>query len=109
MSFQVDPRKAFLTEKLPESFKFPSSYIDFLKSNRSEDIHPWWLMYENPGTSDAWLQILRESYPNRMLVPFAKFDYTDDIVCFEANTPSLDPVVHYVHTFTTPGWRIVAM
>lgn len=62
-------------------------------------------MYDRPGTSDAWIKTLREAYPDRSLVPFAKYSYTDDIACFEADSASSDPVVHYIHAFTTPGWE----
>ena len=62
-------------------------------------------MCHYPGTSDAWLKLLRRSYPARQLIPFAKYDYTDDIACFDASLLSENPSVYYIHMFATPGWE----
>ena len=37
--------------------------------------------------------------------PFAKYDYIDDIACFDASLPSENPSVYYIHMFATPGWE----
>ena len=95
----------FKTEILPEYFSFPPDFVNLISLKKPPNLFPWWLMCHYPGTSDAWLKLLRRSYPARQLIPFAKYDYTDDIACFDASLPSKNPSVYYIHMFATPGWE----
>ena len=54
---------------------------------------------------EAWLEEISNQYPSRKLVPFAKINYSDDIACFDASVNSNDPIVHYVHSYASPGWE----
>ena len=54
---------------------------------------------------DGWVKILQKQYPDRRLVPFAKWNLDDDIACFEpSDNPDL-PGIHYIHSFTDPGYE----
>ena len=38
-------------------------------------------------------------------MPFAKWDLDDDVACFEpSDNPDL-PGIHYIHSFTKPGYE----
>ena len=91
--------------QLPDGFVYPHSFMEFIKREPLPDMKPWWFLHKYAGTSEAWLKTVREQYPNRQLVPFAKIEHTDDVVCFDASGPSSDPIVHHVHTYASPGWE----
>lgn len=101
----MDIKKQFETIPLPVGFVYPDSFIQFIHREPLPDLKPWWFLHKYAGTSEAWLKTVREQYPNRQLVPFAKVEHTDDVVCFDASEPSSDPIVHYVHTYASPGWE----
>lgn len=46
---------------------------------------------------------LKEAYPSRTLVPFARRQDNDDVACWEPG--SGDGVVVVVHDFASPGWE----
>lgn len=101
----MDIRNLFTTEPLPDGFEYPQSFLQFIKSEPFPDLEPWWFLHKFAGTSEAWLKTVRQQYPERKLVPFAKVGHTDDVACFDASAPSNDPIVHYVHTYASPGWE----
>ncbi|GAA6143719.1 hypothetical protein [Hydrogenophaga sp. 5NK40-0174] len=98
-------KSQFENIQLPDGFVYPKSFMEFIKLEPLPDLKPWWFLHKYAGTSEAWLKTVREQYPNRRLVPFAKMEHTDDVVCFDASGPSSDPIVHYVHTYASPGWE----
>ena len=98
-------KREFKTIQLPSGFTYPQSFIEFIERKPPPDLKPWWFLHKYPCTSESWLKTVREQYPDRQLVPFAKVDHTDDVVCFDASRPSSDPIVHYVHTYASPGWE----
>jgi len=69
------------------------------------DIEPWLFICEFKESSSFWLREVRDRYPARKLVPFAKVNYSDDIVCFYGADPSGDPKIYYVHAFASVGWE----
>ena len=92
---------------LPPGFKFPKAYLDYISQEDIPSLRPWYLMSLLPDTAyyDTWVEILRKQYPDRQLVPFAKWDLDDDIACFEpSDNPDL-PGIHYIHSFTSPGYE----
>ncbi|MDZ7938040.1 MAG: hypothetical protein U5M53_07050 [Rhodoferax sp.] len=101
----MDIKSQFETVQLPDGFVYPHSFMEFIKREPLPDLKPWWFLHKYAGTSEAWLKTVREQYPNRQLVPFAKIEHTDDVACFDASGPSSDPIVHYVHTYASPGWE----
>jgi hypothetical protein len=48
---------------------------------------------------------LKRQYPARQLVPFALWEGSDDVACFDGGAESGDPVVYYVHAYASPGWE----
>lgn len=93
------------SDKLPNGFKFPNSFIDFITNGKSVDLMPWWFFHTREGTFDWWLEDIRNQYPARKLVPFAMVNYSDDVACFDASQPTDNPIVFYVHAFADPGWE----
>jgi len=92
---------------LPPGFRFPKAYLDYVNQQEVPDLRPWYFMCLLPDTGyyDGWLQILKEQYPERELVPFAKWNLNDDVACFEpSDNPDL-PTIHYIHSFTKPGYE----
>lgn len=101
----MEIKSQFEIIQLPDGFEYPHSFMEFIKREPLPDLKPWWFLHKYAGTSEAWLKTVREQYPNRQLVPFAKIEHTDDVVCFDASGSSIDPIVHYVHTYASPGWE----
>ncbi|WP_084236568.1 hypothetical protein [Hydrogenophaga taeniospiralis] len=97
--------ESFTPELLLQGFVFPRSYISYFEQTTIPDLSPWWFLCEMPGLSDSWLKVIKRQYPSRQLVPFAKIEHIDDVACFDASAPSNDPIVHYVHTYASPGWE----
>lgn len=94
-------------EMLPPGFKFPKAYLEYVNQNEIANLYPWFFMchIQRLGSYDKWVEILKEQYPDRQLVPFAKWEETDDVACFEpSGNPDL-PGIHYIHTFTDPGYE----
>lgn len=95
----------FSPELLPLKFIFPQSYLLYIDQKPIPDLMPWWFLCEMKGMSDSWFKNIQKQYPSRNLVPFAKIDHTDDVACFDASTHAIDPIVHYVHAYASPGWE----
>ena len=89
----------FPLEVLPTGFQFPRSFTNFVSGGEIPYLEPWWFICEDAKLADGWLKIVKDWYPKRPLVPFAKYEGTDDIACFDGSAVSNDPIVHYVHTF----------
>jgi hypothetical protein len=98
-------RFLFPPEDLPPGFKFPAAFLDVVKAPELPELTPWWFLAKREKLARGWLDILREQYPERSLVPFAKWDPSDDVACFDGADTSGNPVVFLIHTFTTPGWE----
>lgn len=92
-------------EELPEGFRYPASFVRTVSSVPAPYFAPWWFLAEHPDLSREWLEMVREEYPSRVLIPFAKYDVYDDIACFDGTDCSGDPIVHFVHFAASPGWE----
>ena len=99
------PRFLFPPESLPPGFQFPASYLQVVNASVLPELMPWWFLAKNERLALFWHGILREQYPDRSLVPFAKWDTSDDLACFDGTDTSGNPAVLLIHTFTTPGWE----
>lgn len=99
--------KRYLSSKQELSchFEYPSSFLEMIAEDVICDLDPWWFLCEFEGVSDQWLKEIRNQYPLRSLVPFAKVSYSDDVACFDGVDTSGDPKVYYVHAFASPGWE----
>jgi hypothetical protein len=89
---------------LPRDFKFPQAYLDLI-ANGLPDIDPWWWLALYKDSEIFWTDTLREQFPSRRLVPFAKHGSFDDVACFDGFDTSNDPKILYIHAFCSPGWE----
>jgi hypothetical protein len=69
------------------------------------DIDPWYFIFEFKESSSFWMIEVKRQYPSRTLVPFAKVNCSDNIVCFDGEDTSGVPKVYYIHTFASVGWE----
>ena len=94
-------------EMLPVGFRFPQSYLEDVNQKEIAELYPWYFMchVKDTGYYDRWLGMLKEQYPDRQLVPFAKWGLDDDIACFEPSDDPALPGIHIIHSFTDPGWE----
>ena len=102
---EMDMKSLFKTAQLPDDFEYPQSFMKFIKDEPLPDLSPWFFLHKREGISEAWFRTIQQQYPSRKLIPFARINNTDDVVCFDASLPSDDPLVHYVHTYASPGWE----
>lgn len=90
---------------LYSGFSLSDDFIDYVSNTELEDIESWWLFCCSQNYVDFWCKKIRELYPERKLIPFANWRYSDDIVCFDGEDTSGDPKVYYVHCFASTGWE----
>ncbi len=90
---------------LYSGFCFPDSFISSVSKIELEDLAPWWFFCSSANYVEFWCKKVRELYPERMLIPFANWRYSDDIVCFDGADTSGEPKVYYVHAFASVGWE----
>ena len=90
---------------LPSRFLFPEVYHRILGQKVLPDLDPWWFLCIDQESSLFWLETLKEQFPERSLVPFAKLSDSDDLACFDGSDTSGNPKVLYIHAYTSPGWE----
>jgi hypothetical protein len=91
---------------LPSGFQYPQSFLDFIAQEDVSNIFPWkFICYCGKERADGWKEELERLYPTRKLIPFAHESGTDDCACFDAATPSSNPLVYFVHAYASPGWE----
>ncbi|HEY5799837.1 MAG TPA: hypothetical protein VIT92_06435 [Burkholderiaceae bacterium] len=84
---------------LPDWFSYPDEFITRVQTGEL-DIGPWrflqgdFLALRHTG--------LRQRYPERDLVPFARRIDSDDVACWDVRGPGH---VYVVHDFAAPGWE----
>jgi hypothetical protein len=87
------------TDELPQWFSYPPDFLEIFGSG-IQDIEPWELL------TGQWLRVrvegLRQRFPNRELVPFARRLDSDDVACWDRSRPG---AVFVVHDFAAPGWE----
>ena len=90
---------------MPAGFLFPAAYLEVIDRPELPELMPWWFLAENERLAVFWRGTLRQQFPNLSLVPFAKFDTSDDLACFDGGDVSGNPAVLVIHAYTTPGWE----
>ena len=80
-------------------FRFPEVYLRALELC-GERLAPWRL--HSPQKLLEHAAGLRERYPERGLVPFARRADGDDVACFE---PGAAHEVALIHDYASPGWE----
>lgn len=85
---------------LPEGFTYPREFIRIIELGLS-NLEPWQVMsgYFLVERSRG----LRERYPDRILVPFARRQDNDDVACWDLKLG--EERVAIVHDFASPGWE----
>ena len=86
----------------PNNFKYPQSFIDYV-SNNIVDLEPWKILLSSEVASV--IKGLKQRYPERIVVPFARRLDNDDRACFEASEFSIDPKIIIIHDFAASGWE----
>ena len=83
----------------PNNFVYPKAIYKLLELNLT-DFDVWYFM--DKESVKIRLEGLRERYPERSLVPFARRDDCDDVACFEVGKGEK---VFIVHDFASSGWE----
>lgn len=89
----------FDIKKYYADFEYPQGYYDLLDLNLT-DFDFWYFFREE--FLDIRTSGLKERFPERKLVPFARRGDNDNIACFEAGKGEK---VFIVHDFASPGWE----
>ncbi|MFJ8526925.1 hypothetical protein [Bacillus sp. NPDC094106] len=82
-----------------DEFEYPEAYRKAIELHLVD--FDLWYMMESAQATRRFLD-LKERYPNRKLVPFARRDDNDDIACFEFGKGQK---VQVVHDFATEGFE----
>lgn len=91
--------------ELPKTFRFPDAFHRFCAAVPEIDLAPWYVFNEAEDV-EFWLSTIREWYPARNLIPFARdFSMGDDIACFDGADTTGNPRVYFVHCFADAGWE----
>ncbi|WP_217199700.1 hypothetical protein [Streptomyces buecherae] len=86
-----------LSEKeLPGGFTYPDAFMRAAESGLIS-LEPWWLL--EGDRLRVRISGLRERFPERQLVPFARREDNDDVACWDVGSGK----VCIIHDFTTPG------
>ncbi|WP_048000495.1 hypothetical protein [Lactiplantibacillus herbarum] len=80
-------------------YVYPQSYDKLIELNLV-DFDTWYLIESDQATRRYY--DLKERYPDRRLVPFARKDSSDDIACFEIGKGKK---VQLIHDFASAGWE----
>ena len=83
----------------PNNFVYPKAIYKLLELNLT-DFDVWYFM--DKESVKIRLEGLRERYPERSLVPFARRDDCEDVACFEVGKGEK---VFIVHDFASSGWE----
>ncbi|EGA5808943.1 hypothetical protein ACRFH6_001074 [Listeria monocytogenes] len=89
--------KKFYIEE--DVFIYPEAYNKLIELNLV-DFDVWYLI--ESGQATRRYHDLKERYPNRKLIPFARRGDNDDIACFEIGKENR---VQLIHDFTTEGFE----
>ena len=95
----------YSSDELPEGFQFPPTFLEIINQEAILDLDPWWFLCEFEKSAKYWLYEMKNQYPTRQLIPFAKLSYSDDVACFDGSDTSGNPKVYYVHAFASAGWE----
>jgi hypothetical protein len=85
-------------KELPDGFVYPKEFLRVVELGLTR-LEPWWIF--EGELLRARHKDLAKRYPTRSLVPFARRQDNDDVVCWEVGRA--DEVV-IVHDVAPPGW-----
>ena len=87
------------SNEVPSGFAYPHAFLRVMTLELT-NLEPWYIP-EGPALRKA-IAGLRERYPNRNLVPFARRQDNDDVACWESGQ---NESVFVIHDFAAPGWE----
>ncbi|MFN4086538.1 MAG: hypothetical protein ACK4LB_11400 [Spirosomataceae bacterium] len=85
--------------ELPEWFNYPESFLKIVEQNLI-DLSPWHILSNE--LLKAKYEGLKERYPKRNLIPFARRYDNDDVACWEQSNPES---VVIIHDYASDGWE----
>ncbi|AET59190.1 hypothetical protein HPL003_12165 [Paenibacillus terrae HPL-003] len=91
--------KLLNAKELYDTFEYPESFQKVVELNLI-DYDLWYLMSNEQVLTR--IEGLKNRYPNRKLIPFARRDDSDDIACFEIGKADK---VEIIHDFTGVGYE----
>ncbi len=83
--------------ELPEWFDYPSDFLTVVDQGLV-NFDPWIILTNE--RLRLRFEGIKERYPNRNLIPFARREDNDDLACFEK-----DNRVVIIHDFASSGWE----
>lgn len=91
--------KIFDISEIYEDYIYPEEFLKVVDLNLI-DLDLWYIMPEERVKNR--IKGLKNRYPARKLIPFAKRDDCDDIACFEVGK---DNKVQIIHDFASAGYE----
>lgn len=85
-------------EKLPHGFDYPPEFLHVVELGIL-NLEPWAVVRNGAERMGD----LRERFPNRRLVPFARRIESDDIACWDISKS--DKKIFVIHDYASPGWE----
>jgi hypothetical protein len=85
-------------DDLPEGFDYPAEFIRVVELGLT-DLEPWWI-FDGDQLRRRTIG-LRERYPERQLVPFARRQDNDDVACWDLAQGD----IAVIHDMASPGWE----
>ena len=82
----------------PEWFDYPQDFLRIVEEQKLLDFDPWIVMQGDQLRTR--LNGLKERYPARELVPFARREDNDDVACRDSKKG-----VVIIHDFASPGYE----
>ncbi|PWI43386.1 hypothetical protein [Streptomyces sp. ICBB 8177] len=86
------------SDDLPEGFSYPPEFVRVVELGLTA-LEPWWIFDGEPLRQRY--RGLKDRYPQRSLVPFARREDNDDVACWDLRVG--DVVI--VHDFAGSGWE----
>ena len=70
---------------LAPEFEYPPSYLKYIVSNCENELVPWRFICDKPAVVDFHINILKNEYPDKLLIPFARLEDSanGDLACFD--------------------------
>lgn len=93
------PMDLLRDDELPKGIRYPGPFLRLVERGLTH-FEPWIIL--EGDRLRAHHRGLRDRYPARTLVPFARRQDNDDVACWEAGGGGR---VVIVHDFASPGWE----
>lgn len=85
-------------DELPDGFDYPAEFVRIVELGLT-DLEPWWIFQGDLLRRRS--VDLRERYPERRLVPFARRQDNDDVACWDLDVGD----IAIIHDMASPGWE----